>query len=684
MVEPLERPLSSYIHTQYVTADENSSVAEAVKILQPKNVEIIIVTSSLSSNGKYVGIVTDSDILEKVVMKGEDSDLVFLKSIMTSPIITLPSSSTVRQAIKVMRAHNIKHLPVTDSTNNNEEEKKIIGTVTQEYLAEVIRIAIIEKTFRSYRKIIREHYKPIFANVAIIMQFTGLLMVVPALLGTIWGEWESSIGIYLAFVGMSLTGYIMNTFGEKSPLNLKQSSIVVVLSFVLLSLFGSLPYMYINPFWEGIDFFSLFASSFLESASGFTTTGLSTIIHPENLPDSFSFYRSYTLWVGGLSFVYLVMALYYPETKLAGMRHLLGGGILRFKQLLSTISVIFAIYTAILILLLFIFGHINILDSISLSFATLSSGGFVPTSTILNSVNSITLAIIMAGMIIAALPFAFHFGIFSKEIEATKEVKEILVFIILITICIVLFLFIESSFSKNEWLPSVFHVISASTTTGFQFIDLSQISPSGKVLLIVLMLIGGTAFSTAGGIKTARLILIFQKLINYKENATTFNEDKNHNHKNNNKNNNQPTFISSTAIQFRKRIKPLYKSNYKAKKLQKNNDKQSMSMVPLDKHKFNILSDKAFREAIFVVVLFILFTMVTAICIYYLNINTKNNSFIDVIFETASTVSNGGLSAGITTMNLDSFSKLILSLNMIMGRFEIIAILYIFISKLRR
>src|SRR5829696_7212255 len=400
MVEPLERPLSSYIHTQFVTADENSSVAEAVKILQPKNVEIILVTSS--SNGKYVGIVTDSDILEKVVMKGEDSDLVFLKSIMTSPIITLPSSSTVRQAIKVMRAHKIKHLPVTDSTNNNNEERKIIGTVTQEYLAEVIRIAVIEKTFRSYRKIIREHYKPIFANVAIIMQFSGLLMIMPALLGTFLGEWQSSIGIYFAFVGMFLTGYIMNTLGEKSPLNLKQSSIVVVLSFVLLSLFGSLPYMYINPFWDGIDPFSLFASSFLESTSGFTTTGLSTITHPEDLPDSFSFYRSYTLWVGGLSFVYLVMALYYPEIKLAGMRHLLGGGILRFKQLLSTISVIFAIYTAILILLFIIFGHINILDSISISFATLSSGGFVPTSTILNSVNSITLAIIMGGMIIAA------------------------------------------------------------------------------------------------------------------------------------------------------------------------------------------------------------------------------------------------------------------------------------------
>ena len=671
MVEPLERPLSSYIHTQFVTADENSSVAEAVKILQPKNVEIILVTSSL--NGEFVGIVTDSDILEKVVMKGEDSDLISLKSIMSSPIITLPSSSTVRQAIQLMRVHKIKHLAVTDSTNN-DEGKKIIGTVTQQYLAEIIRIAVIEKTFRSYRKIIREHYKPIFANVSIILQFSGLLMVVPALLGTILGEWQSSIGIYLAFVGMSLTGYIMNTLGEKSPLNLKQSSIVVVLSFVLLSLFGSLPYIYINPFWEGIDSFSLFASSFLESTSGFTTTGISTIIHPENLPDSFSFYRSYTEWVGGLSFIYLVMALYYPETKLAGMKQFLGSGILRFKQLLTTISIIFVIYALIMVLLLYIFGQINILDSISLSFATLTTGGFVPASTILNSENSSMLIIIMGGMVIAALPFAFHFGIFSKYVHATKEIKEIFVFILILTIGIFLFLLIEPSFSENDWLSSVFHVISASTTTGFQFLTLSNLSLYGKILLIVLMLIGGPAFSTAGGIKIARLMLIFEKIINNKKFISNFNDK--------NTTNNFPPVISATAIQFRKRIQQTFKSYYEAKKFEKSVNKQIKSLVPLDKYKYYILSDKAFKEALFVIILYFLFTVVTALCIYYLGENKI--IFIDAVFEAATTISNNGLSVGITTIDMDSISKLILSFNMIMGRFEIIAILYIFISKLRR
>src|SRR5215208_3064328 len=667
MVEPLERPLSSYIHTQFVTADENSSVAEAVKILQPKNVEIILVTSS---NGKYVGIVTDSDILEKVVMKGEDSDLITIKSIMASPIISLPSSSTVRQAIQLMRAHKIKHLPVTDSTDNDNE--KIIGTVTQQYLAEVIRIAVIEKTFRSYRKIIRERYKPIFANVAIIMQFSGLLMIIPALLGTVLGEWQSSIGIYFAFVGMFLTGYVMNTLGEKSPLNLKQASIVVVLSFFLLSLFGSLPYMYVNPFWNGIDLFSLFSSSFLESASGFTTTGISTIIHPENLPDSFSFYRSYTEWVGGLSFIYLIVALYYPETKLAGMKSVLGSGILRFKQLLSTICIIFTVYTTFIALLIFFFGHINILDSISLGFATLATGGFVPTSTSLNVENPIPLIVIMGGMIIAALPFAFHFGIFSKNVEATKELKEVLIFIIFLTFFTFLFIFIESSYSEKEWISSMFHIVSASTTTGFQFIDLAQLSIYGKILLIVVMLVGGTAFSTAGGIKIARLLLIFEKLINNKKYASTFNEKNAPS---------LPPIISATAIQFRKRIRQSFKSYNQARHIEKNN-KQMQSEVPIDKSKFYILSDKAFREALFVVVLFILFTVITALCIYYLDRN--NNSFIDTVFETASTISNTGLSIGITTMDLDSISKMILSFNMIMGRFEIIAILYIFISKLRR
>src|SRR4029453_12671954 len=94
--------------------DENVSVANAVKLTQPKNIETIIVTSN---NGKPVGIVTDSDILEKVVVKEDDFDLVYLKSIKTSPILTLHNTASLKQAIELMRVRKIKRIPIVDSHN---------------------------------------------------------------------------------------------------------------------------------------------------------------------------------------------------------------------------------------------------------------------------------------------------------------------------------------------------------------------------------------------------------------------------------------------------------------------------------------------------------------------------------------------------------------------------------------
>lgn len=656
MVEPLERPVSSYVSKQFVMVDENVSVANAVKLTQPKNIETIIVTS----NGKPVGIVTDSDILEKVVIKGDDSDLVFLKSIMTSPILTLHSASSIKQAIELMRIRKIKRVPIVDS--HNKSAQKIIGIVTQKFLAEAIRNSVIEKTFKSYRVSIKENYKPIFGNLGFIMQFAGILMIVPAIFGTILNELESAASIYLAVISMSLTGFILNTLGEKSTLNLKQSSIVVVSSFTLLSLYGSLPYMYVNPFELNFDYLSLFVSSVLESSSGYTTTGISTIENPESLPESFVFYRSYTQWVGGLSFVYLVMALYYPETKLATMRNMIGGGILKFKQLLSTISIIFVFYTIIFILLIFFLGNIHLIESVSLTFTTLVTGGFIPDSTIFDSLNSSQLIVIMAGMMIAALPFGFHYGIFSKEVKSRRLSMEIMVYLFFILLFAVLFVIIEPSISTHDWLTSVFHVVSASTTTGFSFINLSYLSLEGKLFLILVMLVGGTAFSTAGGIKIARLLLILQKL---KGNTIFLSMSDAF----------TPLSISSTAIQFRK-----HRNGQKFSITKKNLLKSKNELVYHDSQKLSLLSDKAFRDAIFVIILFIILSLASATTISYLN----QSDFVDALFESSSALSNTGFSVGITTMDLDLVSKLILSINMVLGRFEIIALLYIFISRLRK
>lgn len=630
VVDPLDRSILSYIHGQFIVLDEDVNVAMAVRDMHSQRAEMIIVTKDM----RPVGVVTDSDILDKVVMKGEDSDQILLKSIMSSPVISLSAKGTVRQALELMRVNAIKHIPVTDNI-------KIFGIVTQEELANAIRTSVLERTFRSYRAVIRDHYKPVIGNLGFIMQFAGILLVAPAFLATILNETVSATGIFLGLTFMFAAGFALNAYGEKAPLSLRQASMLIVSSFILLSLFGSIPYMYVNPFWNEIDPLSLFVNSFFESASGFTTTGLSMITQPENLPQSFVLYRSYTQWVGGLSFVYLVMMLFYPERKLIHMRGMIGGGTLRSKQLIITISVIFSIYTAVLSTLLYFLGDINNIQDVALILSTVTGGGFVPISTYVVVENAQQLLVLMAGMIISALPFALHYAIFSKEVHTTKLRPEVFVYIGIILISIPIFTILLSApiTSSLEWLVSAFHIVSVSTNSGFQFINISSISFQAKILLIILMLVGGTAFSTAGGIKVGRLLQIVHKLTKRKTSMDTANRS-----------------ISSVSSRYNK----LYISyEERAEKLRAN---------------------KAFRESLLVIALFVLLSFITGAVLSYF----AEKNFIDSLFESVSALTTTGITTGITSLNLDLVSKTFLIINMISGRFEIIAIFYIFFGILEK
>ncbi len=513
VAEPLERSVLSYMHHGFIVLDEDTDAASAVRQMHGKKAEIIIVKQKKDS--KFVGILTDSDILDKVVVRGDDSDQVLLRDIMSSPVITISAKANARQALDLMRLNAIKRIPITDNIS-------ILGIVTREGLAHAIQASVLERTFRPYRSVIREHYKPIWGNLGFILQFAGVLIIAPGLLAAALGEVLSATGIFLGIIFMFLTGFVLNVYGEKTPLNLRQASVLMVSSFVLLSFFGSIPYMYVNPFYKGIDPMSLFVNSFFESASGFTTTGLSMIGHPEDLPKSFGFYRSFTQWIGGLSFVYLIITFFYPERKLAHMKGMIGGGILRLKQLLLTISVIFSVYTVTLSLLLYLSGNTNMIYNISLVLSTVTGGGFLPTSTSLASENTIQLLTIMAGMMISALPFAFHYAVFSRELKTTRMRPEIFVYLgIMIASILVFYFLIAPTDTTSRLMASAFHVMSAMTTSGFQFADIPLLSAEGKIMLITLMMIGGTAFSTAGGIKVGRILQIVQKITRRKFAADT-------------------------------------------------------------------------------------------------------------------------------------------------------------------
>ena len=658
----LERPAKSYMQRQFVTIEENASVASAVQEMQSHKLESVIVTRQ----GLAIGMVTTGDVVEKVVLKGEDSNRTSLKSVMTFPLVTISSIGTVKQALQLMRLNRIKRVPVTDNTG-------IIGVVTQRSLADAVSKSVLERTLDRARSTFKMRYKPVLGNLGVLLQFSAVLLVVPALVGTALGQAGSITGVYLEVVGLSFTGFFLMAYGEKGQMNLRQASIFIVASFIVMSLFGSLPYVYLNPFRAGIDANSLFVNSLFESASGFTTTGLSMITQPENLPQSFNFYRSYTQWVGGLSFVYLVMMLFFPEEKLSAWKSVLGGGMLRLKEFIVTLVGIFSVYSLVLTLLLILTGQIANIYAVSAVFATITGGGFSPTSDFISPGNIGFLVVTSAGMILSALPFAFHYYIFSRKGLFTKKTlgTEVTVYLVLLVASVPVFYLLAAGTTGLDIGAAAFHTVSASTNTGFQYVNMQSIPAAAKVFMIILMMVGGTAFSTAGGIKVGRFVILYQefaKRIGMKRSemhqSTAIHE--------------AYSSISSTANPHRsedngilERIREEYRTRDFREILQKHGE--------LLKVIREVLGIKLVREILIVIGLFVFLSVLTGLVLSY----TANRSFEDSMFESVSALSTTGLSTGITSLSLDSFSKLLLTANMILGRFEIIAVLYIFSSALR-
>ncbi len=320
------------------------------------------------------------------------------------------------------------------------------------------------------------------------------------------------------------------------------------------------------------------------------------------------------------------------------MKGMIGGGILKLKQLLLTIGVIFTFYTTVLIIMLYLLGNSNIIYSVSLIFSSVTGGGFIPISTALSMEKSPQLLVLMAGMLISALPFAFHYALLSKEMKTTKFRPEVFLYfgIILVSTPLFYILLDSNDNSQSKWLTSSFHVVSASTNTGFQYIDVSLLSMEGKILLIVLMLIGGTAFSTAGGIKVGIIMQIFQKITKRKTPL-------------------------DNAIRSISSVSSRYNESY----------------VSYGKKTDELRAKKAYRESLLVVALFLLLSFITALVLYYL----EQKSFMDSLFESVSAVTTTGITAGITSMDMNVVSKIFLIVNMILGRFEIIAVIYIFIEN---
>ena len=483
----LSKPISQFMTKDVLILHQDTSTGSATRLLQRYERDDIVVTDD---HLKPVGIVTDKDILAQVSDITVFAESTTLKQIMSSPLITIEENATLRNGLEKMTKNHIRKLPVIS------KKQVVVGMIYQATIAAAIRKAVdIHPRFFS------PPVKSILGNLGFVLQFAGALFLVPAVLATVLNDTVTATGIYLTTVLLLVTGFFLNSYGEKSSLNLQQASILVFSSLFILILFGTIPYLYVSPYQPENEV-ELFANSFFSSAAGFTTGGISLYEFPEELPQSFTFYRSFTQLIGGMSFIYLVITAFYPESKLQAMRGFISGKTLHLRELFATITIIFAVYIVIVALLLYIFGERNIIDNFSLAMSTISTGGFIPSSTILQDMLWQEYFVLIGAMILGALPFTFHYAFVRKRFLSPKLGKEVLVFFTILAVAVLIFGFT----SDLDPIMSIFYTISAGTTAGLQLDSLDDLSGLSQTILVILMFIGGCGFSTAGGIKIFRFL----------------------------------------------------------------------------------------------------------------------------------------------------------------------------------
>ncbi len=633
----LRKLVTTCMHSDILIMEKHTETRAAAEKLRHHYRDEIVVTEE----GRGIGMVTDKDILRKVGDITVYAESTMLVDVMSSPLVTIRDNKSLRDALTLMNKRHCRKLPVSDRSGH------ILGII---YKSDILVAA--ERSILALSRGISPWGKAIIGNLGFVLQFAGILMIVPALVATFLGDTITATGIYLSMVLLLSTGFFLNSYGEKAKMDMRQASILVLSSLFILSLFGTVPYLYVPPGMEYAEdsvvaavFFSMregqtsplemFSGAFFSSAAGFTTGGISLYETPEDLPQSFTFYRSYTQLVGGMSFIYLVITAFYPSSRLEGMRSFITGKELHLRELFSTITAIFAIYIVVVAALLYILGDNNILDDFSLAMSTLATGGFVPDSGMVQNMSWPKQGVLVAAMILGALPFTFHHAFVTRKLRP-KLGKEVLAYFTLLVSAILLF----SIVGGLNALESVFYPISASTTAGLQISSLESLPIPGQYILIILMLVGGCGFSTAGGIKVFRIF-----------------------------------HMTGLAVYLR----PRYMRNNIRRILRLN----KTSIIAWSRHIRSVDPNGNSRrqDILYSIIVIAAFPFIAFLTGSYL-VTFEGANPDAAFFDAVGVITTGGLSAGVIDFDTSVHTKILLSALMIFGRLEIIALIYLIIPPI--
>ena len=352
--------------------------------------------------------------------------------------------------------------------------------------------------------------------IGILLLINGLLMLTAVPFGIYHGEgsWK---GILVASLVNSVIGFLLyyNTKdNENKELKRRDGYLIVILSWIAMSLFGMLPYIF-------TDQISNVPDAFFETVSGYTTTGASILNDIEILDHGILYWRSLTQWIGGMGIIVLAVAI-LPFLGIGGMQLFVAEapGVSvdklqpRIKETAMRLWQIYISFTVVLFFILWAEG-MNSFEAVNHAMTTFATGGFSTKNASIGYFESplIQYTIILF-MFISATNFTltyFAIKLDFKKVFQNEEFRIYSSFIIFLTAIVFITLYlIDSSYAEETFRSALFSVVSIITTTGFTTVDFTGWTEFITILFFILMFFGASAGSTSGGIKIVRHVVLLK------------------------------------------------------------------------------------------------------------------------------------------------------------------------------
>ena len=361
--------------------------------------------------------------------------------------------------------------------------------------------------------------KSISRTVGLILLITGIFQLFPLLIAVIDHEPRNVLAYIESLCLILLVGSALVLFsrGGNRMFSAQEGFAATGLSWIFMSAFGALPFFLSGQIPSYVD-------AFFEMVSGFTTTGASILTDVEALSRCNLFWRSFSHWLGGMGVLVFLLAV------VPGARKNGGTGIYLMRaespgpsvdkltpHLRQTAMILYGIYillTALCIVCLLL-GGMPVFDSFCIAFGTAGTGGFAIKNSSMGGYSYFLQTVVTVFMFLFGVNFSLYYMLLLRKFKAVFKNEELRLYFGIAASSIVL-IAINISRMYNTVYESVHHaafqVVSIMTTTGYGTVDFEQWPAFSKAILLSLMFIGASAGSTGGGLKVSRVLLLMKSI----------------------------------------------------------------------------------------------------------------------------------------------------------------------------